>query len=1167
MPQAAGHSLGEGGTRPPAWPPPAEASAAPYASSGNPLADSTSYGLYDSFCAVDSSIGITDSWDTKTYGDGVITGTAAADNVVNEPGNPHAHAGVKAGADSPQRQWIGDYDEWMVSPRSEQPGILGNPSPWDDSAATDVGFGAAAHDTDDSFSAHSASPFESDVDPVYPADYLGLSSDSGYSSESESGYSTTPSTTDHSVVGYETDLGGVDHSSNLKVERGVHLGFPGPALGHVLPPDLPPQDMFASHNLVRPPHHSYPTAVATNAPWHPSTHSGYNAQPPVFGGSSASFGPGVVAGMGRPAHRRVGSDAKVRRPPVRKAGTPPRQQQQQQEEEGTVDPENMCPFCFNSDSATGKTRQRRALKKRERKIPKLGRWWRQFGYTGPKYCQRCSEVVRDHLMRQKPNSAGCARDSPCDDCSKVIQHFGVPSNEVLWQRFDFQAQINKMKRDKKRQLPPSSGSLIGSDSKKSKKSSSILAGVAMGLALVALHTGLLYHRVSRASQQTERPPPPLPPVPTDDAAQCALWQPGNLSFAPGSAPQGSKGHMAHIPGRVGGVTWTDARGDFWLFGGLGYADSTVLDHFGQAVPNGHRQDLWRIKAKTSKAEPALFVAENIPVVSDTSAWPSARSYAISFVDDAHNMWMFGGMVISPNQGSLQDLWRFDGEWQPVARCNGGVAPSVESVESLCIKHGFVEQWQPFASTGEELMQAQPQVVSAGWPVQRGRGTISMHKSGKYGWLFGGSVVIPVNEEELLKPMRKIFTMDQPLADLWLVGDYAAASADGHGSPCENWAHASGGRQLSEKSGLSEKADIWRPSAEPCGGKSQFAAVLNNGTRLATVGAGNIFAANHTAGAPISGWMYQGPPDSLFIARAGTLAVAPIDGSTPQNDPNRQYFGGRAYNWPSARAGHAAWMDHVSGKLFIFGGVGTMSSDMTRGCVCAYLTDGWAWDGIGWLPTEESVLSKSPPITPLIGVSRLSTPFTALVSRTDSILIRELPLVATHQEQTCDQPGAVAENCAAALGGRGTVVDKLGNRSSLAPYVYRERGSQNQYLAPQSVPAMPVEGSEADDGLWLLEPSWGQVVKIRNTGTPPDWSSSKDWLVQKQPSCAAAASFDGPRTVAASDAHPFPLRADFMAWPTPKGGVLMFGGVDMRDLARPRPLEDAANLWLWESPRV
>ena len=38
----------------------------------------------------------------------MITGTAAADN---EPGNPHAHAGVKAGADSPQRQWIGDYDE------------------------------------------------------------------------------------------------------------------------------------------------------------------------------------------------------------------------------------------------------------------------------------------------------------------------------------------------------------------------------------------------------------------------------------------------------------------------------------------------------------------------------------------------------------------------------------------------------------------------------------------------------------------------------------------------------------------------------------------------------------------------------------------------------------------------------------------------------------------------------------------------------------------------------------------------------------------------------------------------------------------------------------------------------------------------------------------------
>eukprot|EP01048_Picozoa_sp_COSAG05_P011605 COSAG05_NODE_1104_length_5872_cov_4.990473_8_plen_61_part_00 len=44
-----------------------------------------------------------------------------------------------------------------------------------------------------------------------------------------------------------------------------------------------------------------------------------------------------------------------------------------------------------------------------------------------------------------------------------------------------------------------------------------------------------------------------------------------------------------------------------------------------------------------------------------------------------------------------------------------------------------------------------------------------------------------------------------------------------------------------------------------------------------------------------------------------------------------------------------------------------------------------------------------------------------------------------------------------------------------------------------------------------------------------------------------------------------MRVDYMAWPTAEGGLLIFGGVDVRDAEKARPLDSAADLWLWEVP--
>ena len=106
-------------------------------------------------------------------------------------------------------------------------------------------------------------------------------------------------------------------------------------------------------------------------------------------------------------------------PPTRKpaSGTPPL--------EGYA-----CPFCSSDTIGGAKTRKRR--RKPAARQQKFGCWWRGVGYSGPPYCQRCSEIFRDHLIRQYKNSAMCTREAPCGDCTKILGYVRRGSNEELW---------------------------------------------------------------------------------------------------------------------------------------------------------------------------------------------------------------------------------------------------------------------------------------------------------------------------------------------------------------------------------------------------------------------------------------------------------------------------------------------------------------------------------------------------------------------------------------------------------------------------------------------------------------------------------------------------------------------------------------------------------------
>ena len=112
-----------------------------------------------------------------------------------------------------------------------------------------------------------------------------------------------------------------------------------------------------------------------------------------------------------------------------------------------------CPCCAGAKLAPGQKTRRRRKRKGGRHGVRLGRWWRKFGYSGPAYCQRCSEVFRDHIVRQLSNTAECSRDSPCGECAGVLAGFVPHAGAELWAKMDAETcalEIAKREAEKRR---------------------------------------------------------------------------------------------------------------------------------------------------------------------------------------------------------------------------------------------------------------------------------------------------------------------------------------------------------------------------------------------------------------------------------------------------------------------------------------------------------------------------------------------------------------------------------------------------------------------------------------------------------------------------------------------------------------------------------------------
>jgi N-acetylneuraminic acid mutarotase len=139
------------------------------------------------------------------------------------------------------------------------------------------------------------------------------------------------------------------------------------------------------------------------------------------------------------------------------------------------------------------------------------------------------------------------------------------------------------------------------------------------------------------------------------------WVSGsNLMSASGVYGTQGTASANDVPGaRQQGVTWIDSSDNLWLFGGYGF------DSAGNA---NDLNDLWEYSpsAKTWTWVSGLALVNSSPVYGtqgtpSTGNVPGARQEAISWIDSAGNLWLFGGTGVASagGTGDLNDLWKYD----------------------------------------------------------------------------------------------------------------------------------------------------------------------------------------------------------------------------------------------------------------------------------------------------------------------------------------------------------------------------------------------------------------------------------------------------------------------------------------------------------------------------
>lgn len=139
---------------------------------------------------------------------------------------------------------------------------------------------------------------------------------------------------------------------------------------------------------------------------------------------------------------------------------------------------------------------------------------------------------------------------------------------------------------------------------------------------------------------------------------------------------GTQGAAAgsNVPGgRSGAYAWTDAKGNFWLFGGGGYDSAGtygLLNDLWEYSPSSNEWT-WMGGSNTVNAT-GVYGTQGTAAAANV---PGARDAGAAWMDASGNLWLFGGEGYLVSTGwyhRFNDLWKYSpssGEWTWVAGSN------------------------------------------------------------------------------------------------------------------------------------------------------------------------------------------------------------------------------------------------------------------------------------------------------------------------------------------------------------------------------------------------------------------------------------------------------------------------------------------------------------------
>lgn len=280
-------------------------------------------------------------------------------------------------------------------------------------------------------------------------------------------------------------------------------------------------------------------------------------------------------------------------------------------------------------------------------------------------------------------------------------------------------------------------------------------------------------------------PPPAGPSPPPAVHNEWTWM-GGSEFPDAAGFYGTQGVASadNSPGaRLWACSWTDRSGNFWLFGGLGFA-STQQSNFNDLWEYNNGQWAWmgglnQSSGRGSRAQlGGIYGTMGVPAPGN---WPGARYSATCWTDPQGNFWLYGGMGLDSTEsaviaGPLGDLWRYsNGEWT-------WMAGSEIAGSSL---NGTVWGGQAvYGTKGVAAPNNTPGVrqIASGWADSSGNL-----------WLFGGLGVVPNGTP---------YGLGGSMTDLW---KFTPSTGNGRG-----WR----GRTRSIRTALTEPSELPPPVTLP-----------------------------------------------------------------------------------------------------------------------------------------------------------------------------------------------------------------------------------------------------------------------------------------------------------------------------------------------------------------